>query len=61
MGEYTGVELSGGNFPGGRLPRTEIFANLIQTLTSEARVSIQKHAGCRSAAPVGGVRVKRPT
>ena len=32
----------------------EIFPNLIQTLTSEATESIQKYAGNRGAAPVGG-------
>ena len=31
------------------------YANLIQTLTSEARVSIQKFVGSRLAAPLGGV------
>ena len=38
----------------------KIFPNLIQTLTSKARVSIQKHAGYRAAAPgEGGCRRTR--
>ena len=32
-----------------------IFANLIQTLTSEIGDSIQNHAGALGAAPVGAV------
>ena len=34
--------------------KCEIFANLIQTLINEDRVSIRKHAGSKGAAPVGG-------
>ena len=37
----------------------EIFGNLVQTLTSEDRVSIQKHAGSRGAAPVGGLGIEK--
>ena len=38
----------------------EIFANLIQTLTSEAESSIQKYAGSRGTVPVGDVGDEAP-
>ena len=38
-----------------RMQKTKSFANLIQTLTSEARVSILKCKGSKSAASLGGV------
>ena len=39
----------------------ELFANLIQTLTSEARVLNPKAGGARVAVPMRGVWAKSPT
>ena len=40
---------------------TQIFANLIQTQTSQTRVSIQKYAGSKSAASLRGVKGEAST
>ena len=54
LGEYTGVERSGGNFPGGSIPRTLLFTNTASELWRPRGLC---HIWYDGIEPLGDVRV----